>query len=595
LRPVSAQIFISHVHEDSDFAKAIASWLEASLLHGVRCFVSTDSGIPLGRAWFAQINAALADSAIMLVLASRTSASQRWIYFESGAGFIRGIPVVPICIAGMTTAELEPPLNALQAIDVPSEESERQLLALVANAAGLSAPSPCPSLPLPTRLSVDSARQAAAAHDPLVVFENTADPAFVHSFRSLTTHAKHVVMVGTGLNVLYHPRPADLLGSTSQCNWDIYVANPYSPSVEARLREEETGSPKPPVGKVGLIARLDTLLEVQKRRPSDGGRVTVRLFSHYPTISFFIVDDRHYFFYPYGYVRLGDYSPVIYCARGDPKTTSLVSFLDSQYELVKGHSVDAMLARDLHSGNALDSQSRRHVRRQLIPIAVYIVPDSDTDLYHFGSTCMGYDLRHQADLQSPWPARYTRSAAEFGFHLTVADALYFVDPQSLEMLASELRALAGEFRAFDLSLTLTAGFPDASSVSLVCQDDTGSIEALHHEMVARCYRRAVASNYSPLFGEQRVVPRRSYAESTARADLMIERYHAPYILNAFRPHFSLLSQIESSQMENVTASLNAELPHLSTSINSICLLTKPSNGQHWAIRDEFSFKLPRRH
>lgn len=582
-----ARVFISHVHEDADFAEAIAAWIEPNLLQGVKCFNSSSRGIPLGSQWLNEVSAALAGSAVMLVLVSHASLSRRWIYFEAGAGFVRGIPVVPVCIGGMTKLELEPPLNFLQAIELPNLESERRLLALVAEPADLEPPPMAPRIVLPTRVTQSSASIDEKIR-PRRIFANTADNAFTDFFDPLAKNARHIVVAGTGLNILYRAGIIELLGPDANNQWEIYVANPYSPEVESRLVEEEAGSPRPPVGKAGLVQRLETLLDFERRRADRS--LVVKLFSRYPTISFFIIDGLHYFFYPYGFSTLGDFSPVLYCSADDPKDFALVTFLKGQHEKTQECAVDAEFVYRLQPGRRYDQDVRRAAKQKLVAFSVYIIPEEDTPLYDFGSACLGFDVRAQRTVESRWAPKHIRQAAEFGLHVTVADALYVADEWSLKILESELRVLAKEFRPFPLRVALEAGFPDPASISLLCHDETGSLEALHHEMVFRCYRQAIASNYSDLFGHDRARMNRTYGEGPQRAELMIERYHAPYIMNAYKPHLSLLSNVDEADMPGFKRELEQNLPKSSFTVRSICLMTKPKDSSQWRILDESRFK-----
>ncbi len=119
------QVFISHIHEDTDFAKAIKNWLDDILLGAISFFVSTDrSSIPLGSEWPKKIKESLEKSEILLVIVSASSISRRWIYFEAGAGYVRGIPVIPICVGELGLNNLPSPLNLLQAIELPGEDEE---------------------------------------------------------------------------------------------------------------------------------------------------------------------------------------------------------------------------------------------------------------------------------------------------------------------------------------------------------------------------------------------------------------------------------------------------------------------------------------
>lgn len=146
------QIFFSHIHEDADYAKSIKDWLDDHLLGAVVFFVSTDkSSIPLGSEWPKKIRQALENSRIMVVLISSLSVASRWIYFEAGAGYVRGIPVIPICIGGFKKNDLPAPLNFLQAIELPGKESEEQILKIIAESAGLRPPKVFEPLLLPNR------------------------------------------------------------------------------------------------------------------------------------------------------------------------------------------------------------------------------------------------------------------------------------------------------------------------------------------------------------------------------------------------------------------------------------------------------------
>jgi hypothetical protein len=178
-------------------------------LHGVKCFNSSARGIPLGSQWLNEVSAALAESAVMLVLVSPASLSRRWFYFEAGAGFVRGIPVVPVCIAGATLDELEPPLNFLPAIQLPDVDSEGRLLKLVAEPAHLTAPVSPPRIVLPDRAT--RLPSVSTESRPRRVFAHAADNVFTDFFHRLAKNARHIVVAGTGLNILFRAGILELL------------------------------------------------------------------------------------------------------------------------------------------------------------------------------------------------------------------------------------------------------------------------------------------------------------------------------------------------------------------------------------------------
>jgi len=146
-------IFISHIHEDADFASAIKAWLEESFLGAVELFVSSSpDSLPPGSDWPREIKSALVDASIMLLLLSPRSLTRRWIYFEAGAAYVKNVPVVPLCVAGLALSDLEPPLSFLHGLSISDMTSRATLLELVAKHAGLHVPQTAELLVLPDRV-----------------------------------------------------------------------------------------------------------------------------------------------------------------------------------------------------------------------------------------------------------------------------------------------------------------------------------------------------------------------------------------------------------------------------------------------------------
>jgi 2'-5' RNA ligase len=75
-----------------------------------------------------------------------------------------------------------------------------------------------------------------------------------------------------------------------------------------------------------------------------------------------------------------------------------------------------------------------------------------------------------------------------------------------------------------------------------------------------------------------------------RARMMIERYKAPYILQRFYPHFTLLTQLP----QNKSLQINKELKELFSKevgnpvlrVNKLALMTRLSPESPWVIKEE---------
>ena len=115
------KVFISHITEESALADVLKNWIESTFLGQVDVFVSGND-ISSGEQWFRRLGEELTDAKAMLVLCSERSVSRPWINFEAGAGHVKGVPVIPICYAGVNKDTLPVPLFFFQALDVGAED-----------------------------------------------------------------------------------------------------------------------------------------------------------------------------------------------------------------------------------------------------------------------------------------------------------------------------------------------------------------------------------------------------------------------------------------------------------------------------------------
>ncbi len=413
------------------------------------------------------------------------------------------------------------------------------------------------------------------------IFENSDDDKFANLILKFFLEAHRIVLIGTGFYILRKDiirKKLNPLIRTGQ-EMEIYAANPFSPNVETRLIEEETGHPYPNIRKSGLKEWLRDLLE--KKKLTEFARLSLRLFPFYPTYAVFIFDDRDYFFYPYGYAQLGTVSPVLHYSKANPNHETMVKFLDDQYKLIKERSADAELVFNLYPFN-----KEKVDKNALAAFAVYLIPSADSPLYKFGSEILEYDVRLKKPLPTTKWHNAIGAAFDYGLHVTIADALYCAtESDIINLICKEVEFLANEFRPFTLKLNLEKDFPNERGIALVCQDDTGSLEALHHEMVARVYRKAVASNYNfdPTLADRDL--------DKERAKLMIKHYHAPYILQRFKPHFSLLSNVPSERKERIYTDIRDRyektVQDSKVEISQIAIMHRPDPKGHWQILQEY--------
>jgi hypothetical protein len=134
-------VFISHITEEKELAQALKHVVEAAFLNMIDVFVSSDpTSISLGRKWLDEITHALKTCTVEIILASPESVKRPWINFEGGSGWIREIPVIPLCHSGMTPAKLPAPLNSLQAATATEESQLKLIFPVLAGAIGCCPP-----------------------------------------------------------------------------------------------------------------------------------------------------------------------------------------------------------------------------------------------------------------------------------------------------------------------------------------------------------------------------------------------------------------------------------------------------------------------
>ncbi len=134
-------IFISHIVEEKELALQLRDLVNQTFLGLIDVFISSDEeSISVGRRWLESITQALNKCTVEIVICSPNSVGRPWINFEAGAGWIRDVPVVPLCHSGMRRDALPVPLNMLQAANAVDPLDLERIFAVFAEAIGASKP-----------------------------------------------------------------------------------------------------------------------------------------------------------------------------------------------------------------------------------------------------------------------------------------------------------------------------------------------------------------------------------------------------------------------------------------------------------------------
>ncbi len=134
-------VFISHITQEKEVAIAFKELIEQSFLGMLEVFVSSDEdSIQMGQKWLNQISDGLKKCSIEIVLCSPKSITRPWINFEAGAGWVRDIPVIPLCHSGIEPSKLPMPLNLLQAAKANEISSLKLIFPVLASAINAKVP-----------------------------------------------------------------------------------------------------------------------------------------------------------------------------------------------------------------------------------------------------------------------------------------------------------------------------------------------------------------------------------------------------------------------------------------------------------------------
>lgn len=131
------KIFVSHIKEEEKFALTLKEWIESTFLGQCDVFVSSDpEDIPAGDKWLDNIEIALNDSKLLIILYSPLSKTRPWINFEAGCGWIKKIKIMPVCHSGLRLAQIGPPISNFQGLEIDDIDFPDKFFGAIAKHAG---------------------------------------------------------------------------------------------------------------------------------------------------------------------------------------------------------------------------------------------------------------------------------------------------------------------------------------------------------------------------------------------------------------------------------------------------------------------------
>jgi hypothetical protein len=183
--------------------------------------------------------------------------------------------------------------------------------------------------------------------------------------------------------------------------------------------------------------------------------------------------------------------------------------------------------------------------------AVYLMPDPASALWREGSALLGYDAARSIAVDPVClPGRTTQTMAEamrdprrYGLHMTLKAPFRLADGRSEADLLVAVDALATRFSPIDLTPLMLDMRSSSSGGGFCCLAPSSpqpTLGALEDATV-----RALDAFRAPLTAKE--IERRRPDRLSERQRDLLDRFGYPFVLDEFRPHFSLTGMVDEPE------------------------------------------------
>jgi Protein of unknown function (DUF1045) len=232
---------------------------------------------------------------------------------------------------------------------------------------------------------------------------------------------------------------------------------------------------------------------------------------------------------------------------------------------------------------------------QLSRYAIYLSPPPSSPLWRFASALLGYDAATgEAVAQPPvsgidaddWRAA-TADPRLYGFHATLKAPFRLAPGRTAEALHHALKSFTSSLRPFSLPLL------EVEAVDM--RDDTGFLALLPASRSPELHdleSAAVTSfdSFRHALSEAEIA-RRNPARLSSRQKDYLERFGYPYVLEEFRPHFSLTGRTGSVQSRKIciAEAIANSLGPVHLDVDALVLFEQLWPGEPFRIAARYGF------
>lgn len=180
---------------------------------------------------------------------------------------------------------------------------------------------------------------------------------------------------------------------------------------------------------------------------------------------------------------------------------------------------------------------------------LYYIP-SNTEIYELGSKMLGYDIVRGKQEVCPREIDkgWVTESSKYGLHMTITDAVT-IDEKNLELVEKRTHDVLGCLsKSLDYSLSLVEiGFWPKDNTQLAIRlNPNENVKMLHNVLVGTIQTLGTGSLYTKNLASQISSGKLRYLPDQVEK---IGVFHAPYIFEHFKPHFTLLNPFFGSDEE----------------------------------------------
>ena len=221
---------------------------------------------------------------------------------------------------------------------------------------------------------------------------------------------------------------------------------------------------------------------------------------------------------------------------------------------------------------------------------LYFIPQPGL-LLDAGSAIAGFNVRTGQTIERPEYVRpeWQTVSGTYGFHATITDAIYF-DPSNLNELkrrTGDVLSCFNPANRYVLSKQHVEFWGADGAIVVLKLTANPAVQMMHDVLVTSLHPLGTGSEYTDALQRD---PAAYFPASPPQVN-QTKQFYAPYIIDNFVPHFTLLNPYQGSAAErrDLEARLVSEFEFVEDiQVDTLALVVQDAGAPHFRIVEEFS-------